>query len=46
LQTDEVLAAKLNKRSSLHEIKEKVDNAISRSIKEVEMHKGAPVARQ
>ena len=36
LQTDEALATKLNKRSTLQEIREKVDTAIQRSIKEVE----------
>jgi hypothetical protein len=39
LQTDEVLQAKLNKRSTLHEIKEKVDSAIQRSIHHVEQTK-------
>lgn len=36
LETDEVVKTKLNRKSAIHEIKEKVDMAIRKSIKEVE----------
>ena len=36
LETDEVVKSKLNRKSAIHEIKEKVDMAIRKSIREVE----------
>jgi len=41
-----LLATKLNQRSSLQEIREKVDTAIKRSIKEVEQHRNVPRQHQ